>query len=407
MSHRAARLFSFSALLCAMVGFDAVSHAQAKRDVPAPTGGPAPVQGAGQFAYGGDAAEIPAEFAGNVVFLPVRINQSRPSSFLLDSTAPTSSTDPSRFSALGIPASQRPVLNLNGVDFPFAALPAIAREGVGSEIGRPYEGTLGNDFLQRTVVEIDYGRQTVRLYDPAMYTYSGPGATFHLTFSAGLPVISAKFTDLKGKLLDGEFVVSTVNDASIVIFDRYAEAHHIFSPHWKTIPSVDPALNASGNAVVGRLKALQLGRYTTEGALVTFSKSDLPGSSDPHIAGMIGAAMLSRFTVVFDYPHQQLALAANSHLGSDDQEDKSGISVVAKGNTLKRFEIVAVDPGSPAARAGVQKGDVIAGIDQDAAADLTLAEIRNLFRQVGHKYTLVIDRNGQSKQITMEMKRQI
>jgi hypothetical protein len=407
MIHRGAILFSFSALLCATVAFDAASHAQAKRDVPAPAAAPAPVQGAGQFAYGGDAAEVPAEFAGNVVFLPVRINQSRPSSFLLDSTAPTSSIDPSRLSALGIPASQRPVLNLNGVDFPFATLPALSRDGVGSEIGRPYEGTLGNDFFQRTVVEIDYGRQTVRLYDPAMYTYSGSGATFHLNFSAGLPVIPAKFTDLKGKLLDGEFVVSTVNDASTIIFDPYAEAHHIFSPHWKTIPSVDPALNGSGSAVVGRLKAFQLGRYTTEGALVTFSKSDLPGSGDPHIAGMIGAAMLSRFTVVFDYPHQQLVLVPNSHFPSDDQEDKSGISVVAKGNTLKIFEIVAVDRGSPAARAGVQKGDVIAGIDQDAAADLTLAEIRNLFRQVGHKYTLVIDRNGQSKQIIVEMKRQI
>jgi C-terminal processing protease CtpA/Prc len=81
--------------------------------------------------------------------------------------------------------------------------------------------------------------------------------------------------------------------------------------------------------------------------------------------------------------------------------------VVAKGSTLKTFEIVDLNPGSPAAKAGIQKGDVIEGIDEDAAADLTLAEIRELFREVGHKYTLVIDRNGQTKQITIEMRRQI
>jgi C-terminal processing protease CtpA/Prc len=117
--------------------------------------------------------------------------------------------------------------------------------------------------------------------------------------------------------------------------------------------------------------------------------------------------MLARFTVVFDYPHQQLIVAPNSHFPSDDQEDKSGISVVANGNMLRTFEVVEVTPGTPAAKAGIQKGDIIAGIDEDPAADLTLAEIRELFRQIGHKYTLVIERNGQSKRITVEMRRQI
>ena len=405
MRGRAAMFLCCWGLLLTAAAFNAASHAQGNREVPAPSS--APAQPAGQFAYGGDAAEIPAQFVGNLVFLPVRINQSRPSFFLLDSTTPTSSIDPGRLSALGISASPRPVLNFNGVDFPFASFPAIARQDLGLQIGRTYEGTLGTDFFERSVVEIDYGRRTVRLYDPATYTYSGSGATLHVTLSGGLPVIGAKFTDLKGRLLEGQFVASTANDESTIIFDGYAESHHIFSPHWKTIPSVDPALNSSGGAVVGRFKELQLGRFMSEGTLVTFSKGDLPGSSDPHLAGLIGASMLSRFTVIFDLPHQQLVVAPNSHFPSDDQEDKSGICVVAMGNTLRRFEIVEVEPGSPAAHAGVQKGDVIAGIDADAAADLTLADIRNLFRQVGHKYTLVIDRNGQSKQIIVEMKRQI
>ena len=173
-------------------------------------------------------------------------------------------------------------------------------------------------------------------------------------------------------MLEGSFVVDTATNASIVIFDRYAEAHRISPSRWKTIASVDPALNGSAGAVVGRLKGFQLGRYATQDTLVTFSRSDLPGASDARLAGAIGTGMLSRFTVVFDYPHHQLIVAPNSSFASDDQEDKSGISVVAKGNALRTFEIVAVTPGTPAAKAGIQKGDVIAGVDEDAAADLTL-----------------------------------
>jgi hypothetical protein len=401
VNYRSGALLVVVLWLCAVVVPGALSRAQSKPN--SPGSNPAPAQ----FAYGGDAAEIPAEFVGNLVYLPVSIDQSRASYFLLDSTSLTSSIDPARLAKLGISPAQTPILNLNGVDLPFSALPALARPALASDTGRAYEGTLGSDFLQRVVVEIDYARQTVRLYDPSLYKYSGGGSAFHLDFSAGLPLLPAKFTELKGKFLDADFVVGTAEDTSTVLFDRYASAHHVLSPHWKTIPSVDPNLNGSGPAAVGRLKALQFGHYTAEDTLVTFSKSDLPGSQDPRVAGMIGAAMLSRFTVVFDYPHQQLILAPNSHFPSDDQEDKSGISVISKGDNLKTFEIVDVNPGSPAAKAGIQKGDILAGIDEDAAADLTLAEIRDLFRQIGHKYTLVIDRNGQNKQITVEMKRQI
>jgi hypothetical protein len=378
-----------------------VSLAQtAQNKASSPSGTPLAV-----FNYGGDAAEVPAEFVGNLVFLPVRINEGRPSGFFLDTTATASSIDPGRLKTLGIPPSPRIVLSFIGVDVPFAPLPAVPRPTFALEIGRAFDGALGADFFQRVAVEIDYARQTVRLYDPSTYKYSGPGTMFHLDLSNGLPVIQVKFADPKGKVLEGDFIISTANDTTVVLFDRYAESRRILSSHWKTVPSIDPTLNSAGVGATGRLKSLELGRFMSEDMLATITKSDLPGSTDPKIAGMIGAAFLSRFTVVFDYPHQQMFLTPNARFPSDDQEDKSGISVVAKGNSLRVFEVVEVNPGSPGAKAGVQKGDVIAGIDDEPAADLTLSEIRSLFRNIGHKYNLAIERNGQSKQINVEMKR--
>jgi hypothetical protein len=397
-------LFCFSLLLVSSVALrGSLSLAQTAQNKPASPSGPPPAV----FNYGGNAAEVPAEFVGNLVFLPVRINEGRPSGFFLDTTAAASSIAPSRLTTLSIPSSPRIVLSLIGVDVPFAPLPAVPRPAFDFEIGRAFDGALGADFFQRVVVEVDYARQTVRLYDPSTYNYSGPGTMFHLDLSTGLPVVQAKFADPKGKVLEGDFIISTANDTTLVLFDRYAESRHILSSHWKTVPSIDPALNSSGISATGRLKSLEIGRFMSEDMLATITKSDLPGSSDPKIAGMIGAAWLSRFTVVFDYPHQQMFLTPNARFSSDDQEDKSGISVVAKGNSLRIFEVVDVNPGSPGAKGGVQKGDVIAGIDEEPAADLTLSEIRSLFRQVGHKYNLAIERNGQSKQINVEMKRQL
>ena len=83
----------------------------------------------------------------------------------------------------------------------------------------------------------------------------------------------------------------------------------------------------------------------------------------------------------------------------------SGLSLVASGPGLKRFEVVAVQPGSPGASAKVQKGDVIAGVDMEPAADFSLADLRGLFTQVGHTYKLLLDRNGQEVQVSMQMHR--
>jgi hypothetical protein len=126
-----------------------------------------------RFAFGGNAAEVPAEFVGNLVFVPVDINKSQPSLFILDSTAAMSSVSPSRAADLGLSNLRDAILNFPGVDIPFTNLPAIDKPDFSQQVGRPYQGTLGADFFSRVVVEIDYSRQTLRLYDPSAYKYSG------------------------------------------------------------------------------------------------------------------------------------------------------------------------------------------------------------------------------------------
>lgn len=395
--------FFAAALACLGGALQVALRAQDRAQAPAAQAPESPA--AARFNFSGDAAEVPADFLDNVVFLPVSVDHSRTSYFVLDSTAGASSIDPQRAAELGIAPAQPSTLNLAGLDLPLSTLPQRASANFGMQTGRVYEGTLGNDFFQRVVVEIDYGRLTVRLYDPSIYKYSGQAKPLPLTFAGGVPVVRAKFTEPRGKVLEASFVVNTALDASVVLFNSYAESHRLLRAHWKMIPALDPDVGPATGALLGRSKGFQLGAYFAEDTLVTFSKTEVPGAADPQISGEIGAGMLRRFKVVLDYPHRQLILDPNPHFIQEEEEDKSGIGVIAKGAALKTFEIVEVQPDTPASRAGLQKGDIIAGIDDDAAADLTLSEIRDLFRQGGHKYTLLIERNGQDKKVEVEMHR--
>jgi membrane-associated protease RseP (regulator of RpoE activity) len=261
------------------------------------------------------------------------------------------------------------------------------------------------DFLSVVVAELDFGRETARIFDPSVYKYTGRGTVFPLRLSNGMPVIRVKFVSPRGKEVEGDFGVDTSMIAGIVISEKFAQARKLVSSHGKPLKGYDPQLTGGEDVSLFRLKNLQIGRSIAPDIVAEFSSSKLADANDPKLAGVIGGAMLRRFSVVLDYPHQQIIFDTNSRFKDYDEEDKSGLAVVAKGPGLKTFEIVHVEPGTPGAQAGIQKGDVIAGIDDEAAADITLASVRNLFRQVGHTYKLLIQRGDQTKQISVQMRR--
>jgi PDZ domain len=365
----------------------------------------APTEGHPRFDYGGNAAMIPAEFIQNISFFPVRLNDSKASLFALDTSTSVTSIDPARAAEIGVAPNQRGAFTLPGVLFAFNSLPEAKRDDFASEVGRPYEGTLGIDFLSLVVAEMDFGRQTVRIFDPSAFKYSGRGAVFPLRLMNGMPVIRAKFSSPRGKEVETDFAVDTSVIAGIVLSQKFAQAHKLVSGHSKGTKGYDPQLVGGEDVELFRLKNFGIGHSVAPDIIAEVSKAKIPGVDDTKVAGVIGGAMLRRFTVVFDYPHQQIVFDANSRFKDYDEEDKSGIAVVAKGPGLKTFEVVHVVPGTPAARAGVKQGDIIAGIDDEAAADITLASVRDLFRQVGHTYKLVLQRGDQTKTVTIQMER--
>src|SRR5580700_11646606 len=111
-----------------------------------------------RFSYGGNAAQIPAVFLRSLIFLPVRLNGGKPALFELDSAAEKCAVDRKIAGDTASNALRYAVLALPGVQLPFVTLPVITREDFAQQVGQAYQGTLGRDFFDRVVVEIDYHR---------------------------------------------------------------------------------------------------------------------------------------------------------------------------------------------------------------------------------------------------------
>ena len=360
-----------------------------------------------QFSY---AAQIPASFVHNLIFIPVRINGGNASLFELDSSAERTSIEPARARDLGLPVSSAQTidhaeLTMAGLRLGLGALPVIARKNFAETTGQAAHGVLGRDFFDHAVIVVDYLRQTVQILDPATYKYEGQGKSFPVTGGAASALIRAKGNISGRKSFDADFEINTALDSAIVFYQAYMDSKKISAAHFKAVSASYPELDEGSKIQVGRIKDFQIGAYTVEEPVALFSQANSKSGASPKIAGEIGGDFLRRFSVVFDFPHQRLILEPNLQINHTAQEDMSGLSILAKGANLKIFEIVQVRPGTPGADAKLKEGDIIAGVDEEAAADLTLSAIRDLFRQVGHEYKLLIDRHGQSLTITIKMRR--
>ena len=173
-----------------------------------------------RYSFGGNAAQIPATFLNNLIFIPIQLNGGTPGFFLLDSSAEVTSIEPGAAPGATGNALSYAVLKMPGVQVPMVTLPVVAHPKFAEQFGQTVRGVLGRDFLSRTVVEINYNRQTLQIYDPASFTYSGQGTSFPVSMTPAGPAVRAKFEISGHKAFEAQFVFDTAVDYSFLFSAR-------------------------------------------------------------------------------------------------------------------------------------------------------------------------------------------
>jgi S1-C subfamily serine protease len=122
-----------------------------------------------------------------------------------------------------------------------------------------------------------------------------------------------------------------------------------------------------------------------------FSEDTAGAFADKSLAGNIGAQILTRFRLFFDYGRRRIILEPSSKLAEPFDRGFSGLSLRAHGADYRTFRVHDVLEGSPAAEAGLAEGDVITAIGATPAAELTLPSIVEMFEKP-ISYELTIQR---------------
>jgi membrane-associated protease RseP (regulator of RpoE activity) len=146
---------------------------------------------------------------------------------------------------------------------------------------------------------------------------------------------------------------------------------------------------------------LEVAGFTLPDLVAGYSTQKQGFFASPFLAANLGGGIWKRFTVTFDYGAETMVLQPNATLGAPDSYDRSGMLVITKAGELA---VYAVRYGTPAARAGLAKGDIIRSID--GVIPRSLEQVRRALRGTpGTVLQLqVIDKSGRLRMVTLTLR---
>jgi len=165
-----------------------------------------------------------------------------------------------------------------------------------------------------------------------------------------------------------------------------------------------PAVTAVGGIIrfkLAKVPHLILGIFHFSEVVAAVPDASSGVLANANIAGFIGAGILRRFTVTWDYTHSIMFLQPNRALQAPFETDASGMHLVSTGPTYQAVVIDTVLPGSPAASAGLEAGDEILSVDKARGAPLW--KVSDALRKAGTTVFLEVQRKATKLNFTLPL----
>ena len=261
------------------------------------------------------------ELANRHIMLKVKVDGSRPLSFVLDTGDKYAIVDLDRAKELGlklqgqirvggagagtqtgafVEGSNFTIPGFEGFVQPVRMALPIGRMAQG--LGQAFDGIIGYDFIKEFVVEIDYQARVIRLHDKDKFTYSGPGESIPISLDAaghgnGHPILEAEVTPTGGAPIKGKLRLDIGSGLALALHSPFVKEHGLLAPERKTIKTFGAGAGGEINARLGRVSELKIGKFKILNPVTLFSEDTAGAFANQSLAGNIGAQIASKFRV--------------------------------------------------------------------------------------------------------------
>lgn len=372
---------------------------------------------------------IPFDLVGRHIILKVKINNSQPLSFVLDTGDKYAIVNLDRAKELGLKlhgevrvggagsGDTHPGAYVREASFTIPGLPGFSQPvnlalpigRLSSRMGQDFDGIIGSEFIKEFVVEIDYQARVIKLHDKKEFKYSGTGESIPVDLNvgghgSGHPILEAEVTPIDGKPIRSKFVLDIGSSGALVLHSPFVAEHRLPGPNMKTIKAFGAGAGGNIAGQIGRVAELKIGRFKINNPTAMFSSDKGGAFANEHLAGNIGAQITSKFRLFLDYGNNRIIFEPSAWFDEPFDRASVGLNLEAEGNDYRTFRVKGVLENSPASEAALQIDDIITAIDGRPAADLTLSTINGMF-QKPVAYKLTIKRGEQTLNVTITPRR--
>ena len=405
---------------------------------------------------------VPFKLINNLIFVPIKVNGVE-LNFLLDTGVSEtilfsleekkevlfSNTEKILLKGLGNQIaveglkSKNNVLEFSSLKMPNHLLYIVLDPdfNLSSHIGIPVNGIVGYQFFRNNLVEINYRKKKIIVFKDIPKNRKKIERKFDamaITVEKFKPYIKGTVT-LEGNSIPVKLLVDIGNSDAVWLFQDRSK--FIKVPE----KSFDDYLGKgfSGDVIGKRAKIEKMTMYDFEfnNPIAAFpdSSSIRNVSMVPDRMGSVGGEILKRFDLVFDYRNEQLFLKKNGNYSQPFSYNKSGVEIQHNGlqwvqetvpmemvktpransevnvysaktefkykfQVKPLYEIANVRANSPAAIAGLLKGDIIIKINNNPTYKYSLQDIITLFRSDVDKWiTLEIERKNEIRKFKFQL----
>ncbi len=366
-------------------------------------------------------ATLPFEYFRKHVLVSIRINDSGPHVCMVDTGFNVVVITESAARAMGLPfhalggktpnaagfgegpgpqtfvVEKAVTLGIQGSPILSGQTYVLDMAGFQDGMGVHFDCVLGAPLFVHYVVEIDYAKRLLKLYDSRTFDYRGQGHVVPLQLAIP-PTMQAEILTADGKTVKATLALDLGSDAIFDFQSSFDAEHHILQTGQAEVPADMMGLGGIFHMSIVRLPSVEFAGYKLEKPLVAFMHT-APDASLSANDGYVGNALLRRFTVIFDYSRERVMFEPNASFGDPFKGNMTGIKVDPESDPARGFEVAYVEERSAAAKAGVTEGDRIIEINGVRCSTLQFESFREMLTAEGAAFTLKAERGG--KEIVM------
>ena len=365
------------------------------------------------------------ELVSNLMIIPVHINNSGPLYFILDSGVKnTIITRLFASDTLQINQAERIKIHGHGTGKPLEAYRSegnILKMGrmtgkdlqfnvlvedifhLSEQLGRRINGIIGYDLLSQFIVHINYQAQAIRFYPREHFPSRWYGFFYRelpmeiYNQKPYIPVGLHPYPDKKPEKV--KMLIDTGSSESFWVFPK--DKPVLQPPQRKALLYLGKGLNGNIFGWRARIYEASLAGFTLDGPIVAYPDSNSIRLEALHEDryGTLGADVLHRFNVIFDYQGERMFVARNTHYGKPFRINTTGLVLKAEIPELPIYQIAYIRRGSHAEKSGLQVDDQIIELNGKPTHNMSLDGLIKHMNKVspGQTVYIVVSRNGERK----------